>query len=898
MVMNPGDLSSFGALLKVFRKRRNLTQQQFAIAIGVHRNAIGRWEQGEVLPAHKGTVLELARHLYLDDQETRQLLEASLTGLSTHWLVPFPRNPLFTGREEMLSMLHTRLGSEQAVTQTQTCALHGLGGVGKTQIALEYAYRHALEYRAVFWMGAETSEHILSGFLDIAEVLQLSERHDQFQRHVVMAVQRWLNAHSQWLLIWDNLEDLALLDRFLPSTRSGAILVTTRCSALGARIRGIDVLPMEQGEGKLFLLRRAKVLEPEATQERTQVLVRNRPGEDTAAERLVEVMDGLPLALDQAGAYIEETKCTLGDYLQHYEQQHARFLDRRGTPSGDHPQSVAATFRLLWQRLQQEQPEAADLLCLCTFLHAEAIPEELFPAGASSHPERRLDSAQFDLAIAVLRSFSLVQRQPETRQLSLHRLVQVVLQEEMNEQQRVGFQRRVVHLLNAAFPEITSRMGSETWGQCERLLPHILTCAATIPEHPQDRDLAELFLKAGYYLYERFQDNQAELLHQRALRLLEQLLGSEHPQVAESLCKLAFLHRAQGKYEQAEPLFWQALRLFEQALGPEHLQVADPLTGLAILCKAQGKYEQAEPLYQRALQIREQALGPEHPDVAPPLNNLALLYCDMGKYEQAEQLGRRALHLFEQALGPHDPNLAFLLDTVATICRVQGKDEQAESLYQRALRLFETLGPEDLRVAIPLEGLALLRSGRGKYGEAEALYQRALRIRERHLGQQHPDIAKILAEMARMYKKWGKDEQAEAMEHRVSPIFEQQRGQAHAETTQVGKDDHRVLDQRRKAALISNREHPTLVMSVPVRGTTEQVAYTRTVRMREVTFICTVCGQTVTQWHYPSGRIKYCSEECRAIRAAQQQEGRVARQREKRRAEREAQLRTPPQNAL
>src|SRR5579863_1982210 len=140
MVMDGSHLDSFGALLKVFRKRRNLTQQQLATAIGVHRNAIGRWEQGEVLPANKGIVLELARHLHLNDQETRQLLEASLTGLFTHWLVPFPRNPFFTGREEILHTLHTRLGAKQAAVLAQVYALHGLGGIGKTQIALEYAY--------------------------------------------------------------------------------------------------------------------------------------------------------------------------------------------------------------------------------------------------------------------------------------------------------------------------------------------------------------------------------------------------------------------------------------------------------------------------------------------------------------------------------------------------------------------------------------------------------------------------------------------------------------------------------------------------------------------------------------------------------------------------------------
>lgn len=179
--MTRHDFPSFGALLKTFRKRQHLTQLLLAEAIGVHRSTLVRWEQGDFLPESKAMVLELARHLHLDDQESRQLLEASLTALAPYWQVPFLRNPYFTGREDILEALHTHLGGGQAVALTQSSALHGLGGVGKTQIALEYAYRHALEYSAVFWIGAETEEQIVSSLLGVDSVLQLPERADQDQ---------------------------------------------------------------------------------------------------------------------------------------------------------------------------------------------------------------------------------------------------------------------------------------------------------------------------------------------------------------------------------------------------------------------------------------------------------------------------------------------------------------------------------------------------------------------------------------------------------------------------------------------------------------------------------------------------------------------------------------------
>jgi len=779
LILNHHELASFGMLLKAFRMRRNLTQQQLAAALGMHRHTLSRWEQGDFLPASKALVLELAKQLHLDEQETRQLLEASLTALAPYWSVPLPRNPFFTGRAEILEALHAHLSTGQVVALTQAYALHGLGGIGKTQLALEYAYRHALEYRAVFWVEAETSETVVSSLLHSAEVLQLSEREVPDQQRMVQAVQRWLSSHSGWLLIWDNLDKLDLLHSFLPAVRAGAILLTTRNPALGTLAVGMDLLPMGREEGMLFVLRRAKVLEQTATWEQVCQLARDAPTDYAAAQEVVTALGGLPLALDQAGAYVEETGCSLGDYVQRYQQQRARLLARRGCAGEQHPHSVAATFHLSSQQAQREQQAAADLLRVCAVLHAEQIPEELFVAGAAHlGPDLEAlgaDAAQFDQAVAVLRRLSLVQRQAQTHTLSLHRLVQAVLRESMSEQEQAVWLKRVMAALNATFPEVTPR----TWEQCERLLPHVLTVAAALPESAEDQDLAEALQKAAHYLSDRGRYEQAEPLYQRALRIGQQIWGPEHPQVAETLCDLAYLSYVLGQYQQAEPLFQRALSIWEHVLGPTHPALARPLHGLGTICWKQGNYDQAEQAYQRAYTLLEQASEHLCEALLTGLGNLAF---ERGQYQQAERFYQRALER-SQPLGQEDPNIASPLNNLAELYREQGKYEQAQVLYQRALHIWQhTLGETHPYVAHPLDGLALLYTRQGKYEQAEPLYQRALAIREWQLGQHHPETAQVLYDLALLRQQQGQVGESLSLAERALQICSQSLGDAHPQT--------------------------------------------------------------------------------------------------------------------
>ena len=780
---------SFGGLLKAFRKRHGWTQQQTASAIGVHRNAIGRWERGDFLPESKALVLELARVLRLADQEMHQLLEASFLKPTPPWNVPYQHNPFFTGRQQSLLLLHQHLKTDRIIALTQSYAIHGLGGIGKTQLAVEYAYTHTHEYSAILWVRAETQETISSSWLEIAELLQLPERHESEQQRVIAAVWDWLSHHTGWLLIWDNLEDVELLPRSLPACQQGTILITTRRQTLGTLAQSFELPTMTQEEGLLFLLRRARLLEIDADSQHVQQFAQRQPTDYAAAQQLVLMMGGLPLALDQAGAYLEETGCGLVRYVRLYEQAHKRLLERRGLRATEHqhPESIAATLALAYQQVEQTNPLAAELLYFCAFLHPDAIPEELLTTRVAASGAEQQDvgsiADQRDQAIAVLRTFSLVQQSLENQVLSVHRLVQVVLKERLEPQLMSDWIEHTVQALHTVFPTGKMDIEVESWPQCQRYLAHVEVCASLLAQwNLSSAEAGRLLQQAGVYLRERGQYEQAKSLMVQALQIREQVLETEHLDVADTLNELAIIYWHQSIYEQAEPLFLRALQIQEHHLGSEHMTIAESLNNLAMLYERQSKYKEAESLHLRALRIWEHHLGSEHLNVGAGLNNLAMLYEKLGRYKESESLHLRALRILEQHLGPEHLNVAAGLNNLAKSYVGQEKFQEAEPFYLRALQILDQhFKSEHPNVALVLNNLAHLYMRQERYEEAEPLYSRALPIWEQHLGPEHPYVAIVLCNLAQLYTHQQRYEEAEPLGVRALAIHEQRLKTQHPE---------------------------------------------------------------------------------------------------------------------
>lgn len=328
--------------------------------------------------------------------------------LPPFWKVPHRRNPTFTGRESLLAELRAALTSGEMAALTQ--AIAGLGVMGKTQLALEYSYRHAHEYAGLWWFRAETPETLVADYAELADVAALPERDSTDREVTVEAVRRWLAGQEEpWLLVFDNATGPESLRDYLPKRAFHHVLVTSRNPAFRGIAKPLEVKVFERAESTAFLLERTGSEEQES------------------ANELADELGDLPLALEQAGAYIETAGLSVSAYLERYRTHRAKLL-ARGNPSSDYPDTVATTWSLAFEAVEVASPAGAALLNVLAFLAPDAIPKALIVEGAEHLPEELADAIEdglaFDEALAALRRHSLIETTGEL--WSVHRLVQAV----------------------------------------------------------------------------------------------------------------------------------------------------------------------------------------------------------------------------------------------------------------------------------------------------------------------------------------------------------------------------------------------------------------------------------------------------------------------------------------
>ncbi len=649
------------------------------------------------------------------------------------WNVPYPHNPNFTGREAILTQLDAALAAGTPAALSQ--AIAGLGGVGKTQTAVEYAYRHRDQYRAVLWVRADTETDLASGYRALAEVLGLSEKDESDSTKVAAAVRRWLGCEPGYLLILDNADDPALVKPYLPPTPTGHVLLTSRAhnfDRLNIR-RPIELPVLEPDEALAFLGKRTGC---EGSLD---------SAEQAAARALAGELGYLPLALEQAAAYMVEHEEMFSVYLAAYREERLKLLDEMGPVAGDYPETVRTTWKRGFDAVAAASPASIALLRLSAFFAPDAIPYELILEGASELGEPLAPALAsppggdhaLNQLLTPLARHSLVRRDPEARTYSVHRLVQAVLLDELTAATRKDLTERAVKVLDQAFPAVEYA----TWPRCERLVPHALAAWGWIEsEALRVPEAVRLLTQAGYYLYLRARYAEAEPLFRRALAIREAALGPDHPDTALSLNNLAELLRAQGRSGEAEPLFRQALAIREAALGPDHPNTAQSLNNLAALLWAQGRYGEAESMYRRALTIND-ALWRAHPGdselglmLGKSLVMLGDYLKDRSRTAEAESVYRRGVDVLGQLQAAELGSTAVLrglgeaLHGLGSIHLNFGRDDEAREALTRAVEILEGLHqdqPEDVELAGAL-GRALLTLGEAETkGDAPSVYRRA-----------------------------------------------------------------------------------------------------------------------------------------------------------------------------
>jgi tetratricopeptide (TPR) repeat protein len=644
-------------------------------------------------------------------------------GLPPVWNLLLGSNPDFTGRIAILDALQVGLTQNQGLVRPQVIA--GTGGVGKTQLAVEYAYRHRADYDTVWWIRAETTSSMHADYAALAPEVGLGSSPDQDA--MVEAVREWLEHNPRWLLIFDNVDDPQATIALLPRAGEGQLIMTSQQE--------------DDLEGRADLVALDVLTDEEATQ---FLLSRSKQSDLAAARQLAATLGNLPLALEQAGAFIAETKViTLARYLELYEQRDLELLER-GRPRGRHRRTVDTTWDLSLQRLQHETPAAVELLDLLAFLAPDDLPWILLASHADQLPEILATAARDEVALAeavgAAQRYSLVKIAGDG--LSVHRLLQAVIGQDLDSDAQRDWAATAVRLLRACFPEDSDDV--RTWQECQRLLPHALAVSGH-GERLNIESAATSWLldRTATYLQGRAQYTQAKTLFQRALAIAEASLEPTDPTIGAHRSNLGLVLHDLGDLAAAKTQLERAIAIDEAALGSDHPNVGRDYNNLGMLLRDLGDLQGAKTQMERALAITEAAPDPDHPTVVTYRNNLGLVLRDLGDLAAAKTQLERALADTEAAQGSDHPTVAIRCSNLGLVLRDLGDLAAAKTQYERAIAITEAaLGPDHPNVATYRNNLGSVLQDLGDLAAAKTQLERTIAIDEAALGPDHPNVGR------------------------------------------------------------------------------------------------------------------------------------------------------------
>ncbi len=777
-----GDISGFQKFSEtVAQKEASYTQWEFFLAKHHGKKTYTFFTDARFLPDGANTEtaeLRASQQAYRDwikrGGEHRDTLTTKAKLIEDVLVLPFPDlgrpkpinlpyasiGTLFKGRDEFMAQLRRSLadaGSRASAIVGKPKSVHGLGGVGKTRLAVEYAWQNAEAYTALLFVVASSPEDLRRNLAALVGpmVLDLDEQDAKEEEAKVAGALRWLRNNPGWFLVLDNVdtkEAAEAAEALLAQLHAGDVLITSRMSRWSKQVEPLELDVLTADDAVAFLL------------ERTDRRRRKTATDEADARNLATELGELALALEQAGAYIEEQRLSFVQYLAQWQSNRDKVTEWFDPQVMQYPRSLAVTWQTSVAQLSEP---ARRLVARVAWLAPDPIPESLLDVAVPGD-ETAVEDAR--PALADLERYSLVTRARDEPTFTVHRLVQDVTRRSLTGEAGRAALTQVLGWVNDAF--VGDPGDVRSWPTLEPLAPHALAVVHRADAADVSEPTARLMNQLGFLLISKGLFAETEPLWWRAHTITEKRFGPEHPEVAICLGNLAALLHETNRLADAELLVRRALAIDEKSFGLEHPHVAVRLSNLAILLKDTKRLGEAEYVMRRALAIDEKALGPDHETVGLRLLNLSGILSGMRQLVEAEALLRHVLQIFERALPVGHPRIATALSNLAQLLHDTKRFGEAELLMRRALSIDEaSYGPGHPVVATDMHNLGALLQETKRPIEAEPLIRAALAIDEKVYGPDHPKVAIRLNSLAHLLKDTNRIEEAEPISRRHLRIF-------------------------------------------------------------------------------------------------------------------------------
>jgi tetratricopeptide (TPR) repeat protein len=661
-------------------------------------------------------------------------------------------------------------------------AIIGLGGVGKTQIALEFAYQWRERHPdcAVFWIPVTNMESMLEAYLEIGQQLKIPNI-KQEKSDVQRLVQGRLSQESSgnWLLVFDNADDIDLWTEkagdntssrrridYLPKSKYGSILFTTRSRKVATKLASQNIVLVGEMDNTTAegLLKKSLFNKDLLT-------------DDQATADLLLKLTHLPLAIVQAAAYINENGATIAEYaalLDDTEQNIIDILSEEFEDEGryeDIKNPVATTWLVSFEQIRTRDPLAVEYLCFMACVEAKDIPQSLLPPAQSA--KKAVD------AIGTLTAYSFVSKHKTDQMLDLHRLVHLATRNWLRVEGFLGeWEAKAIRRLEEVFPD-DDHTNRSVW---RMYLPHAQYALESDFEGVGN-EKTDLLWKFGKCALSDGRDKEAEKAFAQVMQIRKSELGAEDPSTLKSMKYLASSYRDQGRWRKAEELYVHVMETSKKVLGAEHIDTLSSIVSLATTYNKQGRWEEAERLRLQVMETSVRVLGEEHPDTLASMANLASTYGNQGRWREAEEIGIQVMETSVRVLGEEHPRTLTSMANLALTYENQGRWREAEEI---GIQVMETrvrvLGEEHPDTLTSMANLALTYRNQGRWREAEEIGVQVMETRVRVLGEEHPDMLTSMANLALTYGDQGRWKEAEEIGVQVVETRVRVLGEEHPDT--------------------------------------------------------------------------------------------------------------------